>query len=221
MAPTDAGSEMDPLLGAVREVSCSSCGWPTAADDDSWVRTADGRALCELCSHEAAADGSGDMGGEGIIVHCPSCGQIQDRAMLAERVHVAGVGDVCRACAERRLRTQRCLECARDVRESDCRCFFHEAWWCNECLRSNVVECASCRRTAPLNDSIYGSWRHRTPVTTSSFGKHGAIYCPECARSSTANEDLAAFCSICGDPHDPETSVCGSACNHCTNHGVF
>jgi hypothetical protein len=212
---------MDPLMGAVREVRCSSCGWPTAADDDSWVRTADGRALCELCSHDAAAEGTGDMGGEGIIVHCPSCGQMQDRAMLAERVHVAGVGDVCRACAERRLRTQRCLECARDVRESDCRCFFHQAWWCNECLQSNVVECASCRRTAPLNDSIYASWRHRMPVTTSSFGKHGAIYCPECARSSAANEDLAALCSICGDPHDPETSVCGSACNHCTNHGVF
>jgi hypothetical protein len=212
---------MNPLTGALTEVRCSSCGWPTAADDDGWVRTPDGRALCELCGHDAAAQGPGERGGEGIIVHCPSCGGILDREMLAQRVHVAGVGDICSACAERRRRTQRCLECARQVRESDCVCFFHEAWWCNECVRSNVVECASCRRTATLNDSIYASWRHRMPVTAASFGKHGAIYCPACARNESKKQNLAAICSMCGAPHDPDTSVCGSACNHCTNHGVY
>ncbi len=207
-------------MSAVSEVRCSSCGWSVATEAaaDGWVRSADGRARCELCSH--AAERAGNRG-VGIIVHCPDCGQIQDGAMLAERVHVAGVGEVCRACAARRLRTKRCLECAREVRESDCVCFFHEAWWCNECVGSNIVECASCRRTATLNDSIYASWQHRMPVTTASFGKHGAIYCPACARSASTTETLAAICSMCGDPHDPGTSVCGSACNDCTNNGVF
>jgi hypothetical protein len=221
MAPKNRGSEIGPLMGAAPDVRCSACGWPRAADDDGWVRTADGRAFCELCSHDAATPGSGERGGEGIIVHCPSCGQIQDREMLAARVHVAGVGEVCRACAERRLRTQRCLECAREVRESDCVCFLHDAWWCTECVRSNVVECASCRCTSTLNDSIYASWRHRMPVTPASFGKHGAIYCPACAPTAPTEQKLAAICSMCSNPHDPDTSVCGSACNDCTNHGVY
>ena len=130
---------------------------------------------------DAAAPASGAAKGSSSTA--PAAGRSRIATVLAERVHVAGVGEVCRACAERRLRTQRCLECAREVRESDCACFFHEAWWCTECVRSNVVECASCRRTATLNDSIYASWRHRMPVTPASFGKHGAIYCPACAPS--------------------------------------
>ena len=137
-------------MGAVSELECSACGWSraTRADDDGWVQTADGGVLCELCSHDAVNPGSGERGGEGIVLHCPSCGQIQDRA--AERVHVEGVGDICPECAARRLRTQRCLECARDISESDCFCFFHEAWWCDECIRSTILECASCRRTTTL-----------------------------------------------------------------------
>ncbi len=210
---------MDPLADPVLELGCTSCGWPTPADDDGWVRTPDGRVLCELCRHDAAEGGG--AGGEGIIVHCPSCGQVQDRATLEERVHVAGVGDVCRACAERRRRTRRCLECAREVRESDCSCFFGEAWWCNECIRSNVLECASCRRTATLSEAIDSCWQHRLPVTSAAFGKHGAVYCPACAVRVSRDHELAAICSLCGDPHDPVTSVCGSACNVCTNHGKF
>lgn len=208
-------------MGAVSELECSACGWSraTRADDDGWVQTAAGGVLCELCSHDAVNPGSGERGGEGIVLHCPSCGQIQDRA--AERVHVEGVGDICPECAARRLRTQRCLECARDISESDCFCFFHEAWWCDECIRSNILECASCRRTTTLHDSIHSSWQHRMPVTAASFARYGPTYCPACAGSAATSENLAAMCSLCGDAHDPDTSVCGSACNDCTNHGVF
>jgi hypothetical protein len=221
-----ASTPQDDLGRAAQGVDCTSCGWTCEReqlDDEGWTLLADGRVLCELCQSEpsSAQSVADSEAGEGIILQCPSCRHIQDRAERDTWVLVPDFGEVCAHCAARLQRTQRCLECARDVRETECFCFFREAWWCNECIRKNVLECQSCRRTVTLYDSLYASWQHQMPAKASSFGKHGLTYCPDCVRSARPQQAIAAICSWCGDPHDPSESVCGNACNHCTNNGVF